>query len=87
MRGVNEPSAWAGRVRFGLYGCALMLAAALAFFAWQNFFPAQASGGWSYSVAYDQLPKVASLIPQTDGSLVLSQELDDGQGEHPADWL
>lgn len=80
MRRANKSGAWARKVRSGLYGCALLIAVALAFFAWQNFYPAQASSGWRYSVAYERLPKVASLIPQADGSVILSQELDGGQG-------
>nr|WP_256562776.1 hypothetical protein [Pseudomonas sp. PA1(2017)] len=80
MRGHSEPGARARAIRSGLCGVALLVAVALAFFAWQNFFPVQASDGWRYSVAYERLPKVASLIPQEDGALILSQELDHGQG-------
>ncbi len=80
MREHHQPTVRARRIRFALCGCALLIASALAFFAWQNFYPVQVSEGWRYSVAHDRLPKVASMIPMADGTLILSQELDHGQG-------
>ncbi|MDH0749849.1 hypothetical protein N5D61_26310 [Pseudomonas sp. GD03842] len=52
----------------------------LAFFAWQQFFPVQASEGWRYQVLHDDVFKAASMVINSDGSLVVSQELRDGKG-------
>lgn len=54
--------------------------AALLFFAWQYFYPVQAAAGWSYRVAYDGVMKPAAMAHGADGSLLLSQELSDGEG-------
>lgn len=62
-----------------LAGVAVVVAA-LGFFAWQSFYPVQASGAWRYEVAWRSVPKAASLIPLEDGSLMVSQELRDGKG-------
>lgn len=59
---------------------AVLVLAALGFFAWQSFYPVQASGDWRYQVAYRAVPKAASLAPLADGSLMVSQELRDGKG-------
>lgn len=58
----------------------LLVFAAAGFFAWQNFYPVQASQGWRYEVLHKDVPKAASLVPANDGSLVVSQELRDGKG-------
>lgn len=60
--------------------CAAVVMAALGFFAWQSFYPVQASGDWRYEVAWRSVPKAASLVPLPDGSLLVSQELKDGKG-------
>jgi hypothetical protein len=60
--------------------CGAVVLAALLFFAWQSFYPVQASNGWSYRVMYKNVQKAASLLPMTDGSLLVSQELQDGKG-------
>lgn len=60
-------------------GCFLLITA-LGFFAWQSFYPVQVVGGWSVHVVYLDVPKAASLVPMSDGSLMVSQELHDGQG-------
>jgi hypothetical protein len=57
-----------------------MLLATLGFFMWQNFYPVQPAEGWSYKIAYRDVPKAASLVPMQDGSLMVSQELRDGLG-------
>lgn len=62
-------------VRQLLLACAVLVLAALGFFAWQSFYPVQASGDWSFQVAYRAVPKAASLAPLPDGSLMVSQEL------------
>lgn len=62
-----------------LAGVVLVLAA-LGFFAWQSFYPVQASGDWSFQVVYRAVPKAASLAPLPDGSLLVSQELRGSKG-------
>lgn len=57
-----------------------LLAATLGFFAWQTFYPVQASDGWAVEVLHSKVDKAASLLPQADGSLIVSRELDDGRG-------
>lgn len=58
----------------------LLCAATLGFFAWQSFYPVRAAGGWQYQVLHEGVAKAASLMPMEDGSLMVSQELDDGKG-------
>ncbi|ANY87331.1 MULTISPECIES: hypothetical protein [Pseudomonas] len=57
-----------------------VLASALGFFAWQSFYPVQAADGWDVQVLHRSVDKAASLLPQADGSLLVSRELDDGRG-------
>ncbi|MFK3796393.1 hypothetical protein [Pseudomonas sp. NPDC088444] len=57
-----------------------VILAALGFFAWQSFFPVQASDGWRYQVVHTSVPKAASMVVNGDGSLIVSQELRDGKG-------
>lgn len=59
---------------------ALLVLAALGFFAWQSFYPVQASGDWRYQVVFRAVPKAASLAPLADGSVMVSQELRDSKG-------
>lgn len=66
------------KLALGTFG--LLLVAALGFFAWQSFYPVQAADGWSYRVAYHNVPKAASLSAQQDGTLMVSQELRGGRG-------
>ena len=54
--------------------------AALGFFAWQSFYPVSAAAGWSVQVVHRDVAKAASLMPLSDGSLVVSQELHKGKG-------
>lgn len=61
-------------------GTAGVLASALGFFAWQSFYPVQAADGWDVQVLHRSVDKAASLLPQADGSLLVSRELDDGRG-------
>lgn len=57
-----------------------LLVATLGFFAWQSFYPVQAAAGWKVGVLHSDVTKAASLLPQADGSLLVSRELDDGRG-------
>ncbi|MGY2398262.1 hypothetical protein [Pseudomonas sp. SDO5271_S396] len=63
-----------------LWGVSLLCIACLGFFAWQSFYPVSAAAGWSVQVVHRDVPKVASLMPLPDGSLMVSQELDDAKG-------
>lgn len=67
-------------LRSGLYLCGLMVLATLGFFAWQSFYPVSAASGWSIQTVYRDVPKAASLMPLPDGSLMISQELNDAKG-------
>ncbi len=67
-------------LRFGLYLFGLMGIATLGFFAWQSFYPVSAANGWSVHTVYSDVPKAASLMPLPDGSLMISQELNDAKG-------
>ncbi|NWD84185.1 hypothetical protein HX891_27720 [Pseudomonas reactans] len=58
----------------------MLCAATLGFFAWQSFYPVSAARGWSVQVLHRDVPKAASLMPLADGSLMVSQELDDAKG-------
>ncbi|MGY2365626.1 hypothetical protein ACW9IO_23990 [Pseudomonas azotoformans] len=64
----------------GLCVIGLLCAATLGFFAWQSFYPVSAARGWSVQVLHRDVPKAASLMPLGDGSLMVSQELDDAKG-------
>ncbi|MBI6939903.1 hypothetical protein JET76_00965 [Pseudomonas putida] len=66
--------------RIALTTTAALLSATLGFFAWQSFYPVQASDGWAVEVLHRDVAKAASLLPQADGSLLVSRELDDGRG-------
>ncbi len=67
-------------LRNALLAAALLVSAALTFFAWQYFFPVQAASGWSYRVAYDGVQKAAGLARDAGGGILVSQELQDGRG-------
>ncbi|MFG0414041.1 hypothetical protein GVN15_08155 [Pseudomonas putida] len=66
--------------RIALTATSGLLAATLGFFAWQSFYPVQAATGWDIEVLHRDVTKAASLLPQADGSLLVSRELDDGRG-------
>lgn len=66
--------------RLALTGVSFIIAAALAFFAWQDFYPVQAANGWSVEVLHKDVKKAASLVPLPDGGLLVSQELKNDQG-------
>lgn len=67
-------------LKAGLGFIGLLLCATLGFFAWQSFYPVQAAHGWRYQVLHRDVPKAASLMPLPDGSLMVSQELDNAKG-------
>lgn len=52
---------------------AAVLAASLAFPAWQHFYPVQAGKGWSYTVYLDAIPYVSALASDGRGNLYVSQ--------------
>ncbi len=59
--------------------CSLALGA-LALAAWRHFAPPQAADGWHYRVYLDGVEKVSALAIDGQGELLLSQELQNGQG-------
>lgn len=67
-------------VRLVLTGTGSIVVAALAFFAWQGFYPVQATDDWSVAVLHKNVQKAASLVPLPDGSLLVSQELKKDKG-------
>lgn len=66
--------------RIALTATTGLISATLGFFAWQSFYPVQAASGWGVEVLHRDVTKAASLLPQADGSLLVSRELDDGRG-------
>ncbi|PYB69592.1 hypothetical protein DMX11_23850 [Pseudomonas sp. LB-090624] len=68
------------RTRIACTAISGLLASTLGFFAWQSFYPVQAAAGWDVEVLHPDVTKAAALLPQADGSLLVSRELDDGQG-------
>ncbi|MCO7518486.1 MULTISPECIES: hypothetical protein [unclassified Pseudomonas] len=67
-------------VRLALATTAGLVASTLGFFAWQTFYPVQAADGWEVQVLHNSVARAASLLPQTDGSLLVSRELNGGKG-------
>ncbi|WP_369986618.1 hypothetical protein [Pseudomonas xanthosomatis] len=67
-------------VRLALATTAGLVASTLGFFAWQTYYPVQAADGWGVQVLHDSVAKAASLLPEADGSLLVSRELRDGRG-------
>jgi len=67
-------------LRIALTTCAAVVAAAVGFFVWQDFYPVQATDGWTYKVLHEDVLKAASLVPLADGGLLVSQELKKDQG-------
>lgn len=65
---------------WGLSLTGLLVVATLGFFAWQSFYPVSAATGWSVQTVHRDVPKAASLMPMPDGSLMISQELNDAKG-------
>jgi len=67
-------------IRLALAASAGLVASTLGFFAWQTYYPVQAADGWGVQVLHDSVAKAASLLPEADGSLLVSRELRDGRG-------
>ncbi|MEO8488568.1 hypothetical protein [Pseudomonas sp.] len=67
-------------LRTSLASLGLLGVATLGFFAWQSFYPVRATAGWKVQVVHRNVPKAASLMPLADGSLMVSQELNDAKG-------
>ncbi|WP_232434469.1 hypothetical protein [Pseudomonas asplenii] len=68
------------KLRLALGVAGSLCFATLGFFAWQSFYPVQSADGWDYRVVYRDVAKAASLAFMPDGSLMVSQELNGGQG-------
>lgn len=67
-------------VRLALATTAGLVASTLGFFAWQSFYPVQSADGWEVQVLHNSVTRAASLLPQADGSLLVSRELNGGKG-------
>lgn len=67
-------------LRLALSVVALTVAAAVAFFAWQDFYPVQAASGWNVEVIQRDVKKAASIVPLPDDGLLVTQELKNDQG-------
>ncbi|WP_242675272.1 hypothetical protein [Phytopseudomonas dryadis] len=67
-------------VRRMLAALLLLSLAALAFFAWQQFYPVRAADGWRVRALYEDLPRAAALALDTAGDLLVSEELGQGNG-------
>lgn len=67
-------------IRLTLAATAGLAASTLGFFAWQTFYPVQAADGWEVQVLHTSVARAASLLPQADGSLLVSRELNGGKG-------
>ncbi|MEO4045693.1 hypothetical protein AAFN46_01215 [Pseudomonas sp. CAU 1711] len=59
--------------------CSIALAV-LALAAWRHLAPPQAAAGWRYEPYQDDVEKVSALAFDGQGELLLSQELQNGQG-------
>jgi hypothetical protein len=66
--------------RVALTTTSFVVASAIGFFAWQDFYPVQADSDWSVEVLHKDVQKAASLVPLPDGGLLVSQELKDDKG-------
>lgn len=78
--GNSRPTLIPRWLQISLAGAGTAVTAALGFFAWQYFFPVQAASGWSYKVAHLDVQRASGLLALPDGSLLVSQELQSGQG-------
>jgi len=67
-------------VRLALAVTTGLVACSVGFFAWQSFYPVQAAEGWNVQVLHNSVTRAASLLPQDDGSLLVSRELNGGKG-------
>ncbi|MFZ6044880.1 hypothetical protein ACFW0H_01985 [Pseudomonas sp. CR3202] len=66
--------------RWLLVAFALALLAGAAVPAWRHLYPATAAPGWSYRVLLDSIERVSALLPDDQGGLYVSQEIQDGKG-------
>ena len=66
--------------RWLLAGVALLLLVGAGIPAWHHLYPATAAEGWRYKVQLDAIERVSALLPDGQGGLYLSQEIQDGKG-------
>ncbi len=66
--------------RWLLGSLALILLVSAGIPAWRHLYPAIAAQGWRYQVHLDGIDRVSALLPDGQGGLFLSQELQDGRG-------
>lgn len=68
----------AARCLLAVAALALLVGAGIP--AWRHLYPASAAQGWGYRVHLDAIEQVSALLPDGQGGLYLSQELQDGKG-------
>ncbi|WP_082073239.1 hypothetical protein [Pseudomonas sp. LFM046] len=66
--------------RWLLATVALLLLAGAGIPAWRHLYPVSAAPGWSYRVKIDEVERVSALVPDDQGGLYISQEMQDGNG-------
>ncbi|WP_432218044.1 hypothetical protein ACREYJ_27580 [Pseudomonas kribbensis] len=65
-----------------IFVCAVVvIVSGLAYPAWRHFYPVTAAKGWSFEVAYSQIPKVSALAVDDRGALFVSQEFSSRKGK------
>ncbi|MCO6058834.1 hypothetical protein NG726_19420 [Pseudomonas sp. MOB-449] len=57
---------------------ALLLGAGIP--AWRHLYPVTAEPGWNYRIYLDAIERVSALVPDGQGGLYVSQEIQDGKG-------
>lgn len=66
--------------RWLLAAFALVLLVGAGIPAWHHLYPPIAAQGWRYQVHLDDIDRVSALLPDGQGRLFFSQELQDGKG-------
>ena len=71
---VRRPVRWL----LAVFALSLMVGAGIP--AWRHLYPASAAPGWRYQVRLDDIERVSALLPDGQGGLYISQEMQDGKG-------
>lgn len=58
----------------------VVLLATLSYMGWRHLYPAVAETGWRYTVLLDGIEKVSAIALDAEGDLLLSEELQSGEG-------
>ena len=77
----SSPPRWQNRkLRLAVLGTAAALIVGLGFLTWQRFYPVTTGDGWSYRVFLDDIPYVSALVQDRQGTLYVTQELNNERG-------